>query len=93
MPQYVIKALATKLDKYNNLTQEMSKDFNCPECGEKSVGDSILATMTDSSDALFPIHFTTCLTCESSIPDHIGFRWNKMTVAQAKKEWEEFKYD
>ena len=69
----------------------MSKDFKCPECGGKSEGESILATMTDSSDALFPIHFTTCLTCESSIPDQIGFRWNKMTVAQAKEEWEESK--
>ena len=69
----------------------MSKDFKCPECGGKSEGERILATMTDSSDALFPIHFTTCLTCESSIPDHIGFRWNKMTVAQAKEEWEESK--
>ena len=91
MPKYVIKALAKKLDKYNKLTQEMSKDFKCPECGGKSEGDSILATMTDSSDALFPIHFNTCLKCKSWIPDHIGFRWNKMTVAQAKEEWEEFK--
>ena len=92
MPQYVIKALSTKFDEYNNLTPEMSKDFKCPECGGKSEGNSILATMTNSSDALFPIHFTTCLKCKNWIPDHIGFKWNKMTVAQANEEWEEYKY-
>ena len=69
----------------------MSKDFKCPECGGKYAGEQILATMTDSSDAIFPMHFSTCLNCKSEIPDHIGFRWKKMTVAQAKEEWEEFK--
>ena len=69
----------------------MSKDFKCPECGGKSSDGRILATMTDSSDALFPMHFSTCIKCKSEIPDHIGFRWEKRTVAQAKKEWEEFK--
>ena len=39
------------------------------------------------------MHYSTCSECKSDIPDHIGFRWKKMTVAQAKKEWEEFKYD
>ena len=71
----------------------MSSDFKCPECGGKSAEDGILATMTDSSDELFPMHFSTCLKCKSEIPDHIGFRWEKMTVAQAKEEWEEFKND
>ena len=33
------------------------------------------------------------IKCKSEIPDHIGFRWEKRTVAQAKKEWEEFKND
>ena len=69
----------------------MSEDFKCPECGGKSSDWGKLATMTDSSDALFPMHFSNCIKCKSEIPDHIGFRWSKMTFAQAKEEWEEFK--
>ena len=93
MPQYVIKALSTKFDKYNNLTQEMSKDFKCPECGGKSVEEQKLASCSSPEGGEFPMHFSICLKCKSEIPDHIGFRWEKMTVAQAKEEWEDFKND
>ena len=70
----------------------MSEGFKCPECGGKSVEGQKLASCSNS-DGEFPMHYSTCLKCKSEIPDHIGFRWNKMTVAQAKKEWEEFKND
>ena len=70
----------------------MSEGFKCPECGGKSVEGQKLASCSNS-DGEFPFHFSICLKCKSEIPDHIGFRWKKSTVAQAKKEWEEFKYD
>ena len=72
----------------------ISKGFKCPECGGKSVASQKLASCSSPDGREFPIHFSTCLECKSEIPDHIGFRWKKSTVAQAKKEWEEeFKND
>ena len=71
----------------------MSKGFKCPECGGKSVEGQKLASCSSPEGGEFPMHFSTCLKCKSEIPDHIGFRWEKMTVAQAKEEWEEFKND
>ena len=70
----------------------MSEGFKCPECGGKSVEGQKLASCSNS-DGEFPMHYSTCLKCKSEIPDHIGFRWEKRTVVQAKKEWEEFKND
>ena len=74
---------------------EISKGFKCPKCGGKSVAFQKLATCSSPErGGEFPIHFSTCTECKSEIPDHIGFRWGKSTVAQAKKEWEEeFKND
>ena len=69
----------------------MSKGFKCPECGGKLVEDQILASCYSPERGDFPIHFSTCSECKNDIPDHIAFRWDKMTVAQAKEEWEEFK--
>ena len=71
----------------------MSKGFKCPECGGKLVEGIILASCSSPEEGEFPMHYSTCSECKSDIPDHIGFRWNKMTVSQSKKEWEEFKYD
>ena len=71
----------------------MSKGFKCPECGGKLVEGIILASCSSPEEGEFPMHYSTCLKCKSDIPDHIGFRWEKRTVAQAKKEWEEFKND
>ncbi len=71
----------------------MSKGFKCPECGGKSVEDQKLASCSSPEGGEFPMHFSTCIKCKNEIPDHIGFRWEKMTVAQAKEEWEEFKND
>ena len=67
----------------------MSKGFKCPECGGKLVEGIILASCSSPDGREFPIHFSTCSECKSEIPDHIGFRRNISTVAQAKKEWEE----
>ena len=55
------------------------------------VEHQILASCYSPERGEFPIHYSTCSECKSDIPDHIGFRWEKMTVAQAKEEWEEFK--
>ena len=71
----------------------MSKGFKCPECGGKIVEHQILASCYSHERGDFPIHFSTCSECKNDIPDHIAFRWDKMTVAQAKEEWEEFKND
>ena len=71
----------------------MSKGFKCPECGGKSVEEQKLASCSSPEGGEFPMHYSTCLKCKNEIPDHIGFRWEKMTVAQAKEEWEDFKND
>ena len=71
----------------------MSEGFKCPECGGKSVAGIKLASCSSPEGGEFPIHYSTCSECKSDIPDHIGFRWNKMTVAQARQEWGEFKHD
>ena len=71
----------------------MSKGFKCPECGGKSVEGQKLASCSSPEGGEFPMHFSTCLKCKNEIPDHIAFRWEKMTIAQAKEEWEDFKND
>ena len=71
----------------------MSKGFKCPECGGKLVEGIILASCSSPEEGEFPMHYSTCSECKSDIPDHIGFRWNKTTVAQARQEWGEFKHD
>ena len=71
----------------------MSKGVKCPECGGQSVEEQKFASGSSPEGGEFPMHFSTCLKCKNEIPDHIGFRWEKMTVAQAKEEWEEFKND
>ena len=73
------------------IQKAMSEGFKCPECEGELVEDQILASCIDSEGREFPMHFSICLKCKSEIPDHIGFRWEEMTVAQAKEEWEEFK--
>ena len=75
------------------IQKAMSEGFNCPDCEGKLVEDQILASCIDSDGREFPMHFSICLKCKSEIPDHIGFRWEKMTIAQAKEEWEDFKND
>ena len=71
----------------------MSKGFKCPECRGKLVEGIILASCSSDGKGEFPMHYSSCSECKSDIPDHIGFRWNKMTVAQARQEWGEFKHD
>ena len=65
----------------------MSEVFKCPECGGK-LGDLLLVSPADPSD---PLQVVVCSKCEYWIPAHIGYRWGKITVAQTKEEWEEFK--
>ena len=74
------------------MQKEMSRGFKCPQCGGKLVEEKILASCI-YPDGEFPLHFSICLKCKSEIPEHIGFRWKGRTIAQAKKEWEEFKND
>ena len=73
------------------IKKAMSKGFRCPECSGKLVEHQILASCYSPERGEYPIHYTTCSECKNDIPNHIGFRWKKMTVAKSKEEWEKFK--
>jgi len=79
-----------------NTTQD-ELSFLCPNCGSRvSLGKIYVSpaesTHGDPWSAILQI--IECALCRISIPAHLGERWNKISVEEARKEWLEiYKYD
>jgi hypothetical protein len=65
------------------------QNFICPECGSTAVGCSVfVSTSYDKNDPWSAVlQRCVCLNCQSTIPAHLGERWNDMTYDEACAEW------
>ena len=83
--------------EYENLTVEVIDPggFICPECGSKEAGEHMMAskeplTEKNKKDPWASIlQQTECASCKNIIPDHLGDRWDNMSIEEAQKEWKE----
>ena len=70
-------------------------DFICPECGSKEAGEHMMVskeplTEKNKKDPWASIlQQTECASCKNIIPDHLGDRWDNMSIEEAQKEWKE----
>ena len=73
----------------------MSDEFICPECGSKEAGNHMMVsreppTEKNKKDPWASIlQQTECASCKNIIPDHLGDRWDNMSIEEAQKEWKE----
>jgi|TARA_Y100000310_G_scaffold320504_1_gene377025 hypothetical protein len=81
--------------EYENLTVEVIDPggFICPECGSKDAktGMCISKPQPTTGKNFDPWQVVTqqseCASCKMIIPDHLGDRWDKMSIEEAQKEW------
>ena len=80
--------------EYENLTVEVIDPggFICPECGSKDAYTGLCISKPQPTGKNFdPWQVVTqqseCASCKMAIPDHLGYRWNNMSIEKAQKEW------
>ena len=80
--------------EYENLTVEVIDPggFICPECGSKDAYTGLCISKPQPTGKNFdPWQVVTqqseCESCKMAIPDHLGYRWNNMSIEKAQKEW------
>ena len=80
--------------EHENLLVEVidSGGFICPECGSDQYTKGAFVSkeppMTKSKNPWDSIAQTMkCSSCKRTIPAHLGERWDKITIDEAKKEW------
>ena len=66
--------------------------FICPECGSNEYSEGAFISreppMKKSKNPWNSVLQTIkCLSCKKTIPAHLGERWDKMSIDEAKKEW------
>ena len=73
----------------------MDNEFICPECGSKEAGEQMMVskeppTGKSKKDPWASVlQQTECASCKIIIPDHLGDRWNNISIEEAQKEWKE----
>ena len=80
--------------EHENLLVEVidSGGFICPECGSDQYTKGAFVSkeppMTKSKNPWDSVTQTMkCSSCKRIIPAHLGERWDKITIDEAKKEW------
>ncbi len=80
--------------EYENLTVEVIDPggFICPECGSNDAKEGMMISKSQPTGKNFdPWQVVTqqseCASCKMAIPDHLGYRWNNMSIEKAQKEW------
>lgn len=66
--------------------------FICPECGSNQYTEgAFLAKVPPITKSKNPwdsvLQTMKCSSCKKIIPSHLGERWGKITIDEAKKEW------
>ena len=66
--------------------------FICPECGSNEYSEGAFISreppMKKSKNPWDGVLQTIkCASCKKTIPAHLGKRWDKMSIDEAKKEW------
>ena len=71
----------------------MSNEFICPECGSKEAGmQSMVSRPTPTGKKnedpwACVLQDIECASCKMIIPDHLGERWDNISIEEAQKEW------
>ena len=65
-----------------------SSKFICPNCNSKYEGGS--AEINPIPPNIIT-EMVICESCKSQIPSHIAYRWDKMTISEAREEWQNYK--
>ena len=80
--------------EHENLKVEVidSGGFICPECGSKDAKEGMMISKSQPTGKNFdPWQVVTqqseCESCKMIIPDHLGERWDNMSIEEAQKEW------
>ena len=73
----------------------MNNEFICPECGSKEPGDHMMVSREPPTGKgkedpwASVLQQTECASCKNVIPDHLGDRWDNMSIEESQKEWKE----
>ena len=73
----------------------MDNEFICPECGSKEPREQMMVskeppTGKSKKDPWASVlQQTECASCKMIIPDHLGDRWDNISIEEAQKEWKE----
>ena len=71
----------------------MDNKFICPECGSKEAREQMMVskeppTGKSKKDPWASVlQQTECASCKMIIPDHLGDRWDNISIEEAQKEW------
>ena len=75
------------------VTKEEDK-FICPECKSEEAGFEEMLSMeepisnkTNKDPWASVLQQVNCSTCQSVIPSHIAYRWEDMSIEEAKQQW------
>ena len=73
---------------------EEEEKFICPECGSKEPGFVEMVSMAEPSPNQANkdpwssvLQQTECSTCNSIVPNHIAYRWENISIEEAKEHW------
>jgi hypothetical protein len=70
-------------------------EFICPECGSKEAKEHMMVSREQPTGKskkdpwASVLQQTECASCKNIIPDHLGERWDNMSIEAAQKEWKE----
>ena len=80
--------------EHENLKVEVidSGGFICPECGSKDAKEGMMISKSQPTGKNFDpwavvLQQSECASCKMIIPDHLGDRWDNMSIEEAQKEW------
>ena len=80
--------------KYEDLKVEVIDPggFICPECGSKDAKEGMMISKSQPTGKNFDpwavvLQQSECASCKMIIPDHLGDRWDNMSIEEAQKEW------
>ena len=70
----------------------MEQEFICPECRSTESKYEQYVSLDqpvpkDKNPWSSVLQIITCKQCHREIPAHLGERWNKISIEDAKKEW------
>ena len=72
----------------------MDNEFICPECGSKDAYTGMYISKSQPSEKnrdpwAGVLQQSECASCKMIIPDHLGERWDNISIEKAQKEWKE----
>lgn len=68
----------------------MSEEFICPECNSTRIGAELRGSPIQKEGDPWSTIFLRieCASCRSTIPGPLAFRWNNLSVEEARNLWQ-----